>query len=623
MPVFLGVFFSLIFYSGFYFLGKIFVNFFKIKQIIRLVSDEGYQYGIIGISFFVFLIYPIFFLEIFTRSFFFYSSILVLFLGLYQIVSNFNFILLDLKKNIYLFKQSKIFQKLFYLFFLLYFLVSLCPPSSGDSVAYHLSVSKYILENGFIPKNYFDFEAKLFGSGEFFNSFPLSIKAYQFTSFLQFIGLLSIFGVLKKNCLENNLNDKEKYTLYIILFSCPMFIFLIATSKPQFFYISLCIFSLMYLFKITNNLSRDKIFKIFILSNILLLTSVSAKINFSLSLLIFNFLILFFLYKKKILIKSFVYLILLFSFSLLPPVIWKSEFFNFSFYNFLLNPLPINLPGYYDYYLFLKNYDSDFFPFLIFFPNSLGTFTNTLGLSTLAIFFLFSVKFKGKIKYLSIVLIFSLFMIVFGQKSPRFFLEIFILSILLLPLILKKIYKKNFFKIFKIFIFAQSFAVALSLLWAFLYIFPANISKNLNHKILSKYADGYSLYSWVNSVLPKNQRIIVDHRSTFFLNTINYLNTSALTSVNYDDFKARKFYLEDIKRLKPNYILFRGSDLKLSYGKFDFEQCLGDLYAKYYNVANVVSRNPFNIKPNQSYHAYIYKLNYKKIPNCVKKSKIK
>ena len=34
----------------------------------------------------------------------------------------------------------------------------------------------------------------------------------------------------------------------------------------------------------------------------------------------------------------------------------------------------------------------------------------------------------------------------------------------------------------------------------------------------------------------------------------------------------------------------------------------------------VVARNPFNIKKDQYYDAYIYKINYKKIPNCVKRT---
>ena len=402
-----------------------------------------------------------------------------------------------------------------------------------------------------------------------------------------------------------------------------MFIFLLATSKPQFFYISLSIISFIFLFNIKNNLNKESVFKILILCNIFLLTAVSAKINFTLSLIVFNFIFLNFIFKKKILFKSFIFLSIIFAFSLLPPALWKSEFYNYSFYNFLINPLPINLGGYEDYYLFLKNYDSDKFPYLIFLPSSLGSFTNTLGLSSIFLVFLLLFNYQGKNKFIIIFIIFLTIMMIFGQKSPRFLIEIYILSILLLPKIYNKVDKNSFFNILKPVIFGQSFIVALSLLWGIIFIFPANFSEKLNHKILLKYADGYSMYNWVNSVLPKNETIIVDHRSTFFLDTTNYMNISALTNIKYDEFESRQFYLKDIMKLKPKYILFSRKKHKLSYGEFDFEKCLNGLFAESKGIGRTVARNPFNIKIDQFYDAYIYKINYKKIPNCVKKSKIK
>ena len=60
MFVFLEIFLSLIFFSGFYFLGKFSVDLFKLKKI-QIVSDPSYQYGSVGIAFFIFVIYPIFF----------------------------------------------------------------------------------------------------------------------------------------------------------------------------------------------------------------------------------------------------------------------------------------------------------------------------------------------------------------------------------------------------------------------------------------------------------------------------------------------------------------------------------------------------------------------------------
>ena len=620
MPVILQIFLTLTFYSGFYYLGKFITNIFSLKKMLNIVSELNYQYAVIGISFFIFFLYPLFFFLNFTSEIFFYVSILILFCGTFQIIQNYNLTFNNIKNKITYFKNEKILKFFFLLLITLYFLISLCPPTSGDSVAYHLSISKYILQNGFFPENYFDFEAKLSGSGEFFNAFVLSINAYQFSSFLQFIGLFSIYGILKKNCEENKLEDKSKFTLYLFLLSCPMLIFLISTSKPQFFYVSLAILSFSYLFKVNKGFNKELTFKILIFCNIILLTATSAKINFTLSLFAFNLIFFINLFKKKILIRSLIFLLCLYCFSLLPSVLWKAEFYNFPFYNFLINPLPLNLPGYDNYHLFLKDYDSDKFPWLFFFPSSLGAFTNTLGLATFLIVVLLFFNYKGKIKFLLLLSIFLTFLVIFGQKSPRFFIEIYILIILLLPYVYKKFNKNFIFIGLKYLIFFQSFIVALSLAWGVFTIFPANFNNNFANKVFIKYVDGFSLYYWVNSVLPKNESIIVDHRSTFLLDTTNYMNTSALTNIEYDNKEDRLLYLTDIKKFQPEYILFRGNKNKLSYGEFNFENCLNELFAEYKDVGRMVARNPFNIKPNQFYDAYIYKINFKNLPYCVKKS---
>ena len=148
---------------------------------------------------------------------------------------------------------------------------------------------------------------------------------------------------------------------------------------------------------------------------------------------------------------------------------------------------------------------------------------------------------------------------IFGQKSPRFFIEIYILIILLLPYVYKKFNKNFIFIGLKYLIFFQSFIVALSLAWGVFTIFPANFNNNFANKVFIKYVDGFSLYYWVNSVLPKNESIIVDHRSTFLLDTTNYMNTSALTNIEYDNKEDRLLYLTDIKKFQPEYILFRGN----------------------------------------------------------------
>ena len=44
--------------------------------------------------------------------------------------------------------------------------------------------------------------------------------------------------------------------------------------------------------------------------------------------------------------------------------------------------------------------------------------------------------------------------------------------------------------------------------------------------------------------------------------TTNYMNTSALTNIEYDNKEDRLLYLTDIKKFQPEYILFRGNKNK-------------------------------------------------------------
>ena len=70
--------------------------------------------------------------------------------------------------------------------------------TSGYFVSYHMGSAKYILEHGHFSKDLLYTEAALVGAGEFLNAFALSIKALQFTSLIDFKGIISIFGVIKK-----------------------------------------------------------------------------------------------------------------------------------------------------------------------------------------------------------------------------------------------------------------------------------------------------------------------------------------------------------------------------------------------------------------------------------------
>ena len=619
MPAILDLCLSILLGCGFYFFGKLFVNIFKLTNIIKYISHPIYQYPIIGIYFFLFILFPFFLLGFFNNIFFKLSSYLIITIGLLgcftRHINFYNFICKNKKK----FNDITLAKVLVITLIFLYLLISLSPVTSADSLSYHLAVAKFINKNGIFSNDQLDFEGKLAGIGEFLNAFAISINAEQFTSFVNFLGLIAILGIISKLSHRQKINEDSKYFLMLLVLSCPSLIFLISSSKPQFLYISLVFFS--YSFLVIINIIKKNykyILTIFFLVNILLLVAVNAKLSFLLSFLIINFIFFYYLqklYNKKLFFWIVFLFFLLIFFGLLPFVIWKSINYQYPFYNFLINPLPLNLPVYDNFSQFLKNYQSEKFPFILLFPTEIGDFTQIIGIGFLGLAFLFINKFKNKFFFLIIILLFIIIFYFIGQKTSRFYLEIFLFMILILTQLIKKIQKQKLFIVFKYLIFFQTFVVIFTLTLGVINIFPGSFNSYLKDKVLTNYADGYSLIKWTNSVLPKDTKIIIAHRSKFFLN-INYIHTDPLGYMNYNSVH-KNYYLNKIKDQNPSFILFYGTKVSFNYGEFNFEDCIYELFAKKENAGFHATRNPFNTK-NIMYDAYIYYFNNSKMPNCVK-----
>jgi hypothetical protein len=619
MPIIFNLFLILFFTSGFFVIGEILVKLFNLKKIIFLISEPKYQYPTIGISIFLFIIYPVFLLGLLSKFFFITISMLIIFIGFINIVQ----LRIAIYGQIYKFylniNNQNYFQKYIGALVILYLLISLCLPTSGDSVAYHLYVSNYILKHGIFPSNHFYLDSSLAGSGDLLNAFFISVNVIQFSSFIHFLGLVSMLGILMNLVKINKLSSFNSSFLILLILSSPVLIALISDAKPHFFYVCITVIAYVFLFNFDKLRESKDLILIFIFSNILLLVAVNAKINFLLSFFIINFFYLFLFFKKNNFLKPAVILFFFSCVGLLPIVFYKSSLYDYPFYNFFFNPLPLNIPGYSDFYNFLKNSGSKEFPISFFLPLSLNQFTTTLGLGLLSIIFLIFLNFKNKLKFFMIILSFFSIQLIFGAKSPRFFLEMYILTIFFFANIIKFLENNFIFKCYKILIFFQSFAILAALLIGVFLIFPANFSMNLQNKILTKHADGFSLYEWVNSVLPKNSTIIVDHRSISFFKDNIFINPSVLSNIKYEDQRALNYFLNEIKLLMPEYILYHGAVKRYNYGDFNFENCITSLYRQKEKVGFKAARNLFNTDYT-GYGAYIYKFDYSKLPSCVKKN---
>ena len=619
MPVIFDLLYSILIGVGFFFVGEFIVTIFRFSNAISYISNPTYQYPIIGISFFLFILFPLFLLGIFNNSFFALFSYLLAvigFIGFFLRANYFyNFININKKKII----KFSFFKILATILLLLYFLISLSPVTSADSLSYHLSVAKFINKNGIFPTDEMDFSGKLSGIGEFLNTFAISIKAEQFTSFINFLGLVAILGIITKFSEDEKIGIENKCFLMLLVLSCPSLIFLISSSKPQFHYLSLVFFSYSFLIILNKIIKRKKyILRIFILVNVLLLVAVNAKINFLLSFFIINLIFLYYSSKylnpKKFIWILFIFFLLII-FGLLPFVIWKSINYQYSIFHFFINPLPLNIPIYDNFFYFLKNYQSEKFPLILLLPLEVGDFTQIIGLGCLILYFLFNNKFRNKKFFILIILSFIFILYFFGQKTSRFYLEIFLFTILLFAQIIKNVEKHKFFIFFKSLIIFQTFIVIFSLTWSVINIFPGSFNSYLRDKVLMNYADGYSLIKWANSVLPENSKIIVGHRSVTFFN-VDYINPEPLGYMTYNSIH-KNYYLNKIKYQKPEFILFYGLKPTFNYGEFNFKNCVTKLFANKENVGFLATRNPL-MTDRVMYNGYIYYFDSSRMPSCVK-----
>ena len=87
MPI-VNLFISLLFISGFYFIGKKISNITNTIIIIKKVSQPNLQYTTIGIAYFTFISFPLLFLGLYDELFFKLTSSLIIVLGLINIIFN-------------------------------------------------------------------------------------------------------------------------------------------------------------------------------------------------------------------------------------------------------------------------------------------------------------------------------------------------------------------------------------------------------------------------------------------------------------------------------------------------------------------------------------------------------
>ena len=602
----ISVFFSL----GFYFIGFSLINIFNYRSVINKISNPHYQYASISICFFLLIFYPITLYGLLSKQYITIVSLIVLLVG-------FIFFLLSIKKIIIFLKKIlklKFFSNLsiFLVYSLLFgfFLLSLSPVTGADALGYHLPVAQKILNTGSYPIEIYDLDASKSGSGEVLFAFSLSINAFQFTNISQFIGLYSIYGILKRFC-NLSLKENQKNYILLIFLSCPFLVFLITASKPQLIFVSFTTIAISILL----SLSKKDSFKEILLLMIILCCSYFSKIHFVISSFLIGLASFLIFFNRYFSFKRFVILLIVIAFTVLPILFWRYINLKIIFPDFLIYSFPKHLDSYIGYYSHIKNYIFHKFPLIFFIPLSLSDLSITFGLSffiLIAPFFLIKKRFVDNL-LLFLILAFIIISLIFSMKDPRFFLEPFLWSLILFVKNFKYFQCKKIFKIFNRGVHVQSFLVLLIICYSLVALLPGLISRKLLDKTLVLNADGYSLFEWSNTIVPDNSVLISSHRSIFFSKP----ETIKIDALQFCKDDCNLYFLE-IKKKKPKYILFYGDKEDFVYSNYNFSNCLSDLYAFKESVGMIATRNPFN-RSNNYYNGYIYKILENDFSKCAKK----
>lgn len=594
---------SVILILGFYKLGKLILKYSPLKNIILNISNPNYQYISLALLFTMGIFYPLFLFPILNKIVILSFSIIIFLLGAYYFYEK----IINFSKNKFVNKQF--FLNINFLFFLGlligYLFLAFAPISDADSLDYHVSVPIYIINNTEFPKDLLWFHAAKAGAGEVLTVFGLIMGAEQFPVLCQFSGILSVIGILlKKNNLQKKKLNNKNLILSILFLSIPALIFLASSAKPQLILIGFTSIAFAITFYGKNNdLSNENIFYKFFIVTLLLTMSFEGKFSFILSSsLIWSFAVFQILSKKKF--NYFFYVIFIMALILIPSAFWKFNVYEGNFINKIYFPFLNYAEGYNILYNSISDCEWPCNKYFFILPNSLGRYTESLGIAILSIFFLFFLKKKRSLTTLIIIIIYISTLFTLGKFAPRFLIEPIIWSLIFIKFSNIDLNNK-FFIPFTGLIYLQALITLGAIWFGVIFLSVGSINSNLKDKVLKQSAYGYQLAKWVNSEIEVDKKIIYTHRS------ISLVNAYTIPA-DFLRYSRDTKYLNKLKLLKPDYLVMQSNSFTQH---SNLTNCTSGLYKKKIDAFTETSRNPIN-KRNNKYSAYIYHFNYKLLPDC-------
>ena len=178
----------------------------------------------------MFILFPVVLFVPFSKEILNLFSITIFLFG----ISKIYFVI---KKKIQIKIQKLNFEIIvFFLLLVGFFLITFSPVNHADSLDYHIAGAIHIFKTGKLPTSLENFHNLLVSGGEVIYSLGFFFGAEQFGTLVQFSGLLSLVGVVKK------FKSKNEVFFILLILSSPVLLFLATTPKPQLHYICFIIY---------------------------------------------------------------------------------------------------------------------------------------------------------------------------------------------------------------------------------------------------------------------------------------------------------------------------------------------------------------------------------------------
>lgn len=453
------------------------------------------------------------------------------------------------KNNFFIFFQKEVLKNLkkkkkiiAILIILSLFLLTLIPASDIDSLDYHLGLATNIINNGIYRPDFYWIHSRVVGLGEFINLIGITTGSKNFGSIYQFSSILVLIKILHYYVQQHN----SKVNYYYLIISCPLIFTFLIFQKIQLVP-SIAIFLSIVL--ICENLLLKNI-KIICSIFSLLFFTITFKYSFLIN--VFSvFTVLFILnFQNKNFYKLLIYAIPLFLIITFPHLLKNYIFFQDPITPFLesFKTQPDLIIKRFSETLKSDTY-SDFMTFdfktMVLFPVFLSFslqphfFNHLHGLAIITIYyFIFSKKTYSN-KYTKFLILYILldgfiYMFVAKQLTPRYYIDIYLITGILIIYYFNDLKRFFLFKILYKLIKLQSIVVFLFAIVVILKFLPGSLHPKMYDKMMLKIADGYAEAKWVDKNLPLNSIYISENSRSHSLFPRKFISIRQL--MDYDNF---------------------------------------------------------------------------------------